>query len=138
MKYLCLGFHEEKAWTSLPARERDAVLEETFAYADWLRASGHLIDDHGLQNAATATTLRFRSGQMSITDGPFAETKEQLGGIMLLEANDLNQAIQLVSKIPCMRIGGSIELRPINEELSSGRAPSSHTVKLPSAATSNV
>jgi hypothetical protein len=123
MKYLCLGYHEEQAWASLPPAQRDALLEETLAYRDWLSASGYLIDDHGLQSAAAATTLRFDSGQMSITDGPFAETKEQLGGIMLLEANDLNQAIQLASKIPCMRVGGSLELRPINTELSSGRRP---------------
>lgn len=125
MKYLCLGFHDEQTWGSLPPREREALLEETLAYRDWLSASGHLIDDHALQSAATASTLRFDAGQMSITDGPYAETKEQLGGIMLLEANDLNHAIQLASKIPCMRIGGSLELRPINEELSRRRAAAS-------------
>src|SRR4051812_33304560 len=117
MKYLCFGYHEEQVWALLPPHEREALLEETFAYADRLRASGHLIDDHGLQSAACATTLRFRSGEMSITDGPFTETKEQLGGIMLLEANDLNHAIQLASKIPCMRVGGSLELRPVNEAI---------------------
>jgi hypothetical protein len=117
MKYLCLGYHEEATWAALPQGERDALVEESFAYADVLRAGGHLIDEKALQGARTAATLRFKSGRMSITDGPYAETKEQLGGFMLLEAHDLNHAIQLMSKIPCMRAGGSIEIRPINEGL---------------------
>jgi len=117
MKYLCLGYHDEQAWGALPEGERDALLEETFAYADLLRDSGHLIDEKALQGAATATTLRFAGGTMSISDGPFAETKEQLGGFMLLEANDLNHAIQLTSQIPCMRTGGCLEIRPLNEDL---------------------
>jgi len=138
MKYLCLGYHEEAVWKALPDRQREALLEETFAYADWLRASGYLIDDHGLQGAATAATLRFDSGRMSMTDGPFAETKEQLGGIMILEANDLNHAIQLVSKLPCMRVGGCVELRPINEDLrTQGQSPPS-PARLASVATSNI
>jgi hypothetical protein len=117
MKYLCLGYHEEQTWNALSRRERDALLEETFAYGELLRASGHMIDETALQGAATAVTLRFEKGKALVTDGPFAETKEQLGGIMLLEAKDLNHAIQLTSKLPCMRIGGSVEIRPINEEL---------------------
>jgi hypothetical protein len=127
MKYLCLGYHEEKVWNALSESEREALLEETFAYADWLRSSGHLIDEKALQGARAATTLRFEKGKMSITDGPFAETKEQLGGIMLLEAKDLNHAIQLTSKIPCMRIGGSLEIRPINEEIAAQVAACSAT-----------
>jgi hypothetical protein len=137
MKYLCLGYHEEEMWKAIPERQREALLDETFAYADWLRASGYLIDDHALQGAATGATLRFENGRMSMTDGPFAETKEQLGGIMLLEANDLNHAIQLVSKLPCMRVGGCVELRPINEELSTQRLARHAAVKLASVAPSS-
>lgn len=117
MKYLCLGYHNEMAWQAIGADQRDEMLQETFAYIDVLRASGHLLDERALQSATAATTLRFSAGKMSITDGPFAETKEQLGGFILLEANDLNQAIQLMSKMPCMRFSGSLEIRPVNELL---------------------
>jgi len=117
MRYVCLGFHDENVWQAMPDSERDALMEETFAYADHLRNNGHVIEERALQQAATATTLRFSGGTVLITDGPFAETKEQLGGLMVLEANDLNHAVQLMSKMPCMRLGGSIEIRPLNEEL---------------------
>lgn len=119
MKYLCLGYHDEKLWQAMPDSERNALMDETFAYADHLKANGHIIDDHALQSVTAAATLRFEKGKgrASITDGPFAETKEQLGGIMILEANDLNHAIQLMSKMPCMSMGGSIEIRPVNEAI---------------------
>jgi hypothetical protein len=117
MRYVCFGFHDESTWQAMPDHQRQAILEETLAYADYLRIHGHVIDERALQSAATATTLRFRDGTMSITDGPFAETKEQLGGLMVLEASDLNQAIELMSKMPCMRLGGSLEIRPLNEDL---------------------
>jgi hypothetical protein len=117
MKYLCLGYHDEAAWAGLAASERDALVAASLAYADTLRAGGHLLDEQALEGSRAAATLRFDGRQMSVTDGPFAETKEQLGGIMLLEARDLNHAIQLVSQLPCMKVGGSLEIRPINEEL---------------------
>jgi hypothetical protein len=117
MRYLCLGYHDETAWNSLPAAERQQLMDDTFAYERELRSGGHVLDTKGLQSARCATTLRFAGGKASITDGPFAETKEQLGGLMVLEASDLNHAIQLMSKMPCMRIGGSLEIRPLNEEL---------------------
>jgi hypothetical protein len=117
MRYLCMGYHDEKVWEGMPASERDKLLEETFAYEKILRESGHVVDTKGLQRAATAATLRFESGKVSVTDGPFTETKEQLGGVMILEAKDLNHAIQLMSQLPCMRVGGSLEIRPINEAL---------------------
>lgn len=115
MKYLCLGYHDEQAWNGMPTSRRDAILQETFAYQHVLREAGHVVSDVALQRAATAATLRFGNGRMSITDGPFAETKEQLGGVMLLEARDLNHAIQLMSKLPCMQSGGSLEIRAVNE-----------------------
>ena len=118
MKYLCLGYHEEKAWSAMSDTDRKALVEESLAYEDLLRKNGHCIDGTALQNAFTATTLRFRNGgDVSVTDGPFAETKEQLGGVMVLEAADLNHAIQLMSQLPCMRLGGCVEIRPINENV---------------------
>jgi hypothetical protein len=117
MKFLCMGFHDEKVWNQQPLEEREALLNETFAYAEELRRKGHVIGDESLQEARTAATLRFGKSGVSVTDGPYAETKEQLGGFMLIEADDLNHAIRLMSKIPCMRMGGAIEIRPVNEEL---------------------
>jgi len=117
MRYLCLGYHDEKIWQGLSEGDRAALLDETFAYEDLLRSGGHVTGGIGLQSAQAAATLRFQNGRMSITDGPFAETKEQLGGVMVLEANDLNHAIQLMSQLPCMRPGGCLEIRPINEDL---------------------
>ena len=117
MKYLCLGYHDQQTWDAMSQRDRNALLNETFAYQRVLRKNGHCLDEKALQGVQTAATLRFENGKMSVTDGPFAETKEQLGGIMLLEADDLNHAIQLMSQLPCMRVGGSLEIRPINEEL---------------------
>ena len=128
MRYLCLGFHEDAKWAAHSDRERDALMEETLAYIDVLRAGGHVIDQQALQGVNTATTLRFEKGKASVTDGPFAETKEQLGGIILLEASDLNHAIQLLSKMPCMGMGGSIEIRPINEQLTQSLNGDSHEV----------
>ncbi|HEX5103787.1 MAG TPA: YciI family protein [Pirellulaceae bacterium] len=118
MRYLCLGYHDEHAWNSLPEAERQQLLADTQAYEHDLRGGGHVVDTKGLQPAASAATLRFGGGRVTVTDGPFAETKEQLGGVMVLEAKDLNHAIQLMSQMPCMRIGGSLEIRPLNEELS--------------------
>ncbi|HVT89067.1 MAG TPA: YciI family protein [Tepidisphaeraceae bacterium] len=121
MRYLCLGYHDEKQWQAMNARDRDALMVDLFAFEAMLKKNGHYVQGIGLQGTETATTLRFENGRSSITDGPFTETKEQLGGVMVLEANDLNHAIQLMSQMPCMRVGGSLEIRPINEELTSQR-----------------
>ena len=118
MRYLCLGYHDEQVWNALADVERQRLMDDTFAYERELRSGGHVLEMKGLQSARSAATLRFSGGKLVITDGPFVETKEQLGGLMLLEASDLNHAIQLMSKMPCMRIGGSLEIRPLNEELS--------------------
>jgi hypothetical protein len=118
MKYLCLGYHEIKTWETMPPALRDALTAETLAYQEELRKSGRCLDDKALQPPTTAATLRFDDGgRVCITDGPFAETREQLGGIMVLEADDLNHAIALMSQLPCMRVGGALEIRPINEEI---------------------
>ncbi len=111
MKYICLGYMEEKKWETLSESERNAFMDECFAYDDELRKNGHFIGGEALQGPRNAATLRFRNGKVSVTDGPFAETKEQLGGVLILEATDLNHAIQLMSKHPGVR-GGPFEIRP--------------------------
>ena len=105
MKYLCLVYLDENRLHELP--DEDCVEFDT-----GIRASGHCIASEALQSVQTATTVRVRSGTMSITDGPFAETKEQLAGFYMIEARDLNEALQIASKIPPARVG-SIEVRPI-------------------------
>jgi hypothetical protein len=92
--------------------EGQAVMGEYFAFTEGIKKSGHYVGGNPLQPTKTATTVRVRQGKMSTTDGPFAETKEQLGGYYLIEAKDLNDAIQVASKIPAAR-SGSVEVRPI-------------------------
>ena len=116
MKYVCLGYIEEGKWDSMSEGERNATMEECFAYDDFLRKNGHFAGGEALQGPRNAVTLRFQNGKVSVTDGPYAETKEQLGGILLLEANDLNHAIQLMSKHPGVRLG-PFELRPAHEQI---------------------
>jgi|SRR5581483_11309291 len=117
MKYLCMGYHEENVWEKLSDSERKSLMDENMAYLKSMKEKGHWLTDAALQPAATAATLRFDAGKFRVTDGPFAETKEQLGGVCVLEATDLNHAIQLMSQMPCMRLGGSMEIRPINENI---------------------
>jgi hypothetical protein len=112
MKYLCLVYCDEKALEAMPAHEFAAFSDEHVALDEELRKTGHSIAAEALQPVHTATTIRIRNGQLSTTDGPFAETKEQLGGIYLIEARDLNDAIQAAARIPAARVG-SIEVRPV-------------------------
>jgi hypothetical protein len=114
VKYLCLVYHEEAKIDGLPESEYDAIVNEVLDYREDLRQGGHYITSSPLQSVQAATTIRVRNGAMSITDGPFAETKEQLGGFYLIEARDLNEAIRLASRMPPARIG-SIEVRPLKE-----------------------
>lgn len=116
MKYLCLAYEAEATFKAMPREEWDALREETLAYVATLERSGHLVDARPLQSAQTAVTLKVRNGQLSVTDGPFAETKEQLGGFVLIEARDLNEAIQVAAKWPGARYG-EIEVRPVEEML---------------------
>src|SRR5580704_16207442 len=111
MRYFCLGYIEEKKWDTMSESERNAMLDECFAYDDLLRKNGHFAGGEALQSARNAITLRWQGGKLSITDGPYAETKEQLGGILVLEATDLNHAIQLMSKHPGVK-AGPFEIRP--------------------------
>ncbi len=112
MRYLCLIYEDEKAWESLPPSESEAIMGEYFGFTEQIRGSGKFVAGEALQPTPTATTVRVRNGKISTTDGPFAETKEQLGGFYLIEAKDLNDAIQVASKIPSARLG-SIEVRPV-------------------------
>jgi hypothetical protein len=106
--------YEQEALDDLPRPELDALAADALAYDDELRKGGHYRYSGALQSVETATTLRIRSGKISATDGPFAETKEHLGGFIVIEARDLNEAIRLASKIPPIRLG-CIEVRPIQE-----------------------
>ena len=114
MKYLCLIYEDESFWTRTPKPGLDAVMVDYRAFGTTYIQSGHVLGGNALQPTATATTIRVRNGKMSTTDGPFAETREQLGGYYLLEAKDLNEAIQIAAKIPGARTG-SVEGRPIME-----------------------
>lgn len=116
MKYLCLAYEAEETFTAMPHAEWEALRDETLAYVEALQQSGHLIRTNALQSARTAATLRVRNGKLSVTDGPFIETKEQLGGFFLIEATDLDEAIAVASKWPGARFG-DIEVRPIEEAL---------------------
>ena len=114
MKYLCLIYDDEKKWETMSKAESDAYMGEYFAFTEGVKTSGHYLGGNALKPVATATTVRLRNGKLSTTDGPFAETKEQLGGYYLIEARDLNDALQVAQKIPSVRTG-SIEVRPIQE-----------------------
>src|SRR5262245_3784575 len=116
MKFACLAYSEEQSWTSKSKSEQDALIEECFAYDDQLLKSGHWIDGgQALQGAQAIKTLRWKDGKVVVTDGPFAETKEQLGGFGVLEARDMDQAVDLLSKHQCLQLG-PLEIRPIDEE----------------------
>lgn len=116
MKYLCLAYEEERVLQDLSTDEWQALREETLDYVEHLRKSGRLIDTWPLQSANTASTVRVRNGRLSVTDGPFAETKEQIGGYFLIEADSFDEALGIASSWPSARLG-CIEVRPILDEL---------------------
>jgi hypothetical protein len=121
MRYLCAVYLELKSMESLSAAEGATLDRDSIAYDETLRRSGHYIVSDALQRANTAKTLRVRRGKLSVMDGPFAETKEQLGGFILVEARDMDQAVELASKIP-MAKHGTIEVRPVMEISSKPRS----------------
>ena len=112
MKYVCLIYDEEKKAAAMTKAEGDAFMGEYFAFTEGIKKSGQYVGGEALQPVQSATTVRVRDGKMSTTDGPFAETKEQLGGFYLITANNLDEALQVASKIPSARIG-SVEVRPV-------------------------
>lgn len=114
MRYLCLIYYEEKNLNALSKSAREALSAQSYAYCEVLRQNGQFIAAEPLEPVHTATTVRIKGGKTATTDGPFAETKEQLGGFFMIDVPDLNEAIRVASKIPAGRIG-SVEVRPIKE-----------------------
>ena len=112
MRYVCLIYDEEQRMSTLPKAEADAFMGEYFSFTNDIQEKGSYVAGEALHPVNTATTLRMRNGKLSTTDGPFAETKEQLGGFYLIEARDLNEALQIAARIPSVRTG-SIEVRPV-------------------------
>jgi hypothetical protein len=112
VRYLCLIYDDEQQIDAMSKAEGDAFLAEYFAFTEAIVASGHLVAGEALQPVSTATTLRRRNGRLTTTDGPFAETREQLGGFFLIEARDLNEALRVAGRIPSVRTG-SVEVRPV-------------------------
>jgi hypothetical protein len=113
MKYICLGYYDPAKHAAMTEDERNAMFDECFEYDDHLRANGHSGIGEALQPAETALTLYWKNGKVVTTDGPYAETKEQLGGLGVLEARDMNHAIQLMSQHPAMKYGTLWEIRPV-------------------------
>jgi len=118
VKYLCMVFLDEKKLRAMSPAESQRLDDESLSYDETLRKSGHFVAAQALESVQDAKTLRLRNDKLSVTDGPFAETNEQIGGFILIEARDLNEAMQLASKIPVIRLGG-VEVRPIKEIRSS-------------------
>ncbi|MBI2213013.1 MAG: YciI family protein, partial [Acidobacteria bacterium] len=116
MKFICLGYADESILKGLTDEKLKELMEECLAYDDELRRGGHFTGGEALQPPGTGATLRYREGKVDVTDGPYAETKEFLGGILILEARDLNHAIALMSKHPGVRFG-PWEIRPADEAI---------------------
>ena len=116
MKFVCMGFIEESKYESLSEADGQRMMEDCFAYDDELRRGGHFLGGEALQSARNAVTLRMKNGSVDVTDGPYAETKEMLGGILLLEARDLNHAIALMSRHPGVK-AGPFEIRPSDAQV---------------------
>ena len=115
MKYICLGYYDKDKFDAMTDTERNAMFDECFAYDDHLRASGNWGGGEALQPPETALTLSWKNGKVTTTDGPFVETKEQIGGLGFLEARDMNHAVQLIAQHPSLKYGTTWELRPVGD-----------------------
>ena len=115
MKYICLGYYDKEKFDGMPESERNAMFDACFEYDDHLRANGHSSGGEALQPAETALTLSWKDGKVATTDGPYAETKEQIGGLGVLEARDMNHAVQLMSQHPSLKYGTLWEIRPVGD-----------------------
>jgi hypothetical protein len=115
VKFVCLGYIDEKKWDGLSKDQQKVMMHECFAYDDVLRTNGHFLAGEALQSARTARTLRWNGREVMVTDGPFAETTELLGGLLVLEARDMRHAVELMSKHPGVRLGGPFEIRPVED-----------------------
>ncbi len=132
MKYLCFGHLNVEAWNRLSETEQSTMIDACFSYDDILREQGHFAGGHGLAPPQECITLQYREGKVVTIDGPYTETKEQLGGLLILEARDLNQAIQLISAHPGVRMGTwviqpTVDLTPMIEASEARRAPANPT-----------
>ena len=115
MKYICLGYIEQGKIERMTDDERNTMLDECREHNDRLRAKGHVVGELPLQPPETAMTLYWKNGKVATTDGPYAETKEQLGGILILEARDMNHAVQLMTQHPALTFGNIFEVRPAGD-----------------------
>src|ERR1051325_8344553 len=115
MKYVCFGYYDKGKFDGMTEDEQSAMFDTCFDYDDHLRANGHWAGGEALQPAETALTLSRENGKVATTDGPYAETKEQLGGILILEARDMNHAVQLMSQHPALTYGNKFEIRPVGD-----------------------
>jgi hypothetical protein len=115
MKYICLGYYDPAKHAGMTEDELNAMFDECFEYDDHLRANGHWVNGEALQPPETALTVYWRNGKVATTDGPYAETKETLGGLMVLEARDMNHAHQLMSQHPSLKYGSRFEIRPTGD-----------------------
>lgn len=112
MKYVCLGYYDKSKFDGLTESERNAMFDTCLEYDEHLRTNGHWAGGEALQSGETALTLSWKNGKVTTTDGPYAETKEQLGGILVLEARDMNHAVQLMAQHPALTYGNLFEIRP--------------------------
>ena len=115
MKYLCFGYYDKSKFEGMTESERNAMFDTCFDYDDHLRANGHWAGGEALQGSETALTLSRRNGKVTTTDGPYVETKEQLGGLLILEARDMNHAVQLMTQHPSLKYGSIFEIRPAGD-----------------------
>ena len=115
MKFICLGYYDKAKFEGLADSERNAMFDKCFDYDDQLRAQGHWAGGEALQSVETARTLRSKDGKVAVMDGPFAETKEQLGGILILDTPDMNHALELMAQHPALKFGNIFEIRPVGD-----------------------
>jgi hypothetical protein len=115
MKYICFGYYDKGKFDGMTDAERNAMFDACFEYDDHLRANGHWAGGEAIQPAETALTLSRKNGKVATTDGPYAETKEQLGGVLVLEARDMNHAVQLIGQHPSLTYDNIWEIRPVGD-----------------------
>ena len=115
MKFICLGYYNEGKFNGMTESQRNAMFDTCFDYDDHLRANGHWAGGDALQPVETARTVSWKNGKVATTDGPYAETKEQIGGILVLEARDMNHAVQLMEQHPALKFGSIFEIRPVGD-----------------------
>jgi hypothetical protein len=115
MKYICFGYYDKSKFEDMTEDERNAMFDKCLEYDDHLRANGHFAGGEALESSENALTLYWKNGKVATTDGPYVETKEQLGGILILEARDLNHAVQLMAQHPALTFGNIFEIRPVGD-----------------------